>query len=122
MSYAAGLSGTGEPHRPLRLSTMAWDFRERPDLSALISVADRLDFLRDHLKSLCGIWDKLPRLFLDGYFRGIAECIATNRPALDALAAGHGGLFRPEDWTFSALSPLPQARLSAAPETTIDFA
>jgi len=122
ISYAAGLSVTVEPHWPLRLSTMAWDFPERPDLIALISVADRLNFLRDHLKSLCGLWDKLPRLFLDAYFRDIPECIATNRPALDALAAAHGGLFRSEDWSFSAVCPLPQARLPAVPETPVDFA
>jgi len=120
--YGSGLRVTVEPHRPLRLGTMAWDFPERPDLIALVSVADRLDFLRDHLKSLCGLWDKLSRLFLDAYFRDIPECIATNRPALGALAADHGGLFRPEDWSFSALSPLPQARLSAGPETPVDFA
>src|SRR5437763_6710256 len=122
ITYGNGLSISLEPQQPLRLSTMAWDFPERPDLIALISIADRLDFLRDHLKSLCGLWDKLPRRFLDGYFRDIRECIATHYLALDALAACHGGLFRPEDWSFSAFSPLPQARLSAAPETPVDFA
>src|SRR5437763_13708583 len=122
ITYGNGLSISLEPQQPLRLSTMAWDFPERPDLIALISIGDRLDFLRDHLKSLCGIWDKLPRLFLDGYFRDIRECIATHHPALDALAAGHGGLFRPEDCSLSAFSPLTQARLRAAPETPDDFA
>ncbi len=121
ITYGNGLSVTVEPRRPLRLINMAWDFPERPDLIALISVADRLDFLRDHLKSLCGLWDKLPRLFLDAYFRDIAECIAANRSALDALAAGHGGLFRSEDWSFSALSPLPQARLPTVPDSSVDF-
>ena len=122
VSYGNGLRVTLEPRRPLRLNTVAWDFPERPDLIALTTVAERLDFLRDHLKSLCGLWDKLPRLFLDGYFREIAECIARNRPALDALAAAHGGLFRPEDWSYAALCPLPQARLPAAPELPVDFA
>ena len=120
--YGSGLRITLEPRKPLRLSTMAWDFPERPDLIALATVADRLDFLRDHLKSLCGLWDKLPRLFLDAYFRDIGECIATNGAALDALAAPHGGLFRPEDWSYSAFCPLPLARLPAAPETPVDFA
>jgi hypothetical protein len=101
---------------------MAWDFPERPDLIALITVSERLNFLRDHLKSLCGLWDRLPRRFLHGYFAGIAECIAQNRSGLEALAAAHGGLFRPEDWSYVALCPLPQARLPVAPETTVDFA
>jgi len=121
ISYGNGLGVTLERRKPLRLSTMPWDFLERPDLIALTTVSQRLDFLRDHLKSLCGLWDKLPRLFLDVYFRDIAECIARNRPALDALAAAHGGLFRPEDWSYAALCPLPQARLPAAPEAPVDF-
>src|SRR3984893_11300688 len=120
--HRTGLRIAIEQDRPLRLSTMAWDFPERPDLIALTSVSDRLDFLRDHLKSLCGLWDKLPRLFLGVYFRDIAACISRNHPALDTLAAAHGGLFRAEDWSFSALYPLPQARLPAAPETPVDFA
>ncbi|HXP77735.1 MAG TPA: hypothetical protein VN823_26610 [Stellaceae bacterium] len=122
ISYGTDLGVTIEPDRPLRLSTMAWDFPERPDLIALTSVSDRLDFLRDHLKSLCGIWDKLPRLFLDAYFRDIGACIARDRSAIEGVAAGHGGLFRPEDWSFAALCPLPRARLPAAPETPVDFA
>ena len=122
ISWGNGLGVALEPQKPLRLSTVAWDFPERPDLIALTTVSQRLDFLRDHLKSLCGLWDKLPRLFLDAYFRDIRECIARNRPALDALAAVHGKLFRPEDWSFSALCPLPQARLPTAPETLVDFA
>jgi hypothetical protein len=122
VSYGTGLNVTLEPHQPLRLSTMAWDFPERPDLIALATVAERLDFLRDHLKSLCGLWDKLPRSFLDGYFREIADCVTCNRAALEALAAAHGGLFRPEDWSYAALCPLPQARLADAPEPPVDFA
>ena len=122
ISYGNGLSVTLEPHKPLRLSTMPWDFPERPDLIALTTLSQRLDLLRDHLKSLCGLWDKLPRLFLDAYFRDIHECIARNRPALEALAALHGGLFRPEDWSYAAFCPLPYARLPAAPDMPVDFA
>ena len=120
--YGNGLSVTLEPAQPLRLSTMAWDFPERPDLIALAERDARLDFLRDHLKSLCGVWDKAPRLFLDAYFRDIRECVRRNRPALDTLAAAHGGLFQPEDWSYLALCPLPQARLPAGPEASTDFA
>jgi hypothetical protein len=122
MTYGNGLSITLEPHHPLRLSTMPWDFPERPDLIALAEREARLDFLRDHLKSLCGLWDKLPRLFLDAYFRDISESVRRNRSALEALAAVHGGLFQAEDWCFAALFPLPQARLPTAPDTPVDFA
>lgn len=120
--YGSGLSVTLKPAQPLRLSTMTWDFPERPDLIALAERDARLDFLRDHLKSRCGLWDKAPRAFLDAYFHAVVEIIQRNRPALDALAAAHGGLFQPEDWAYSALCPLPRARLPAAPDTVVDFA
>lgn len=122
ISYGNCLSAKLEPGRPLRLSTMTWDFPERPDLIALGERDARLDFLRDHLKSLCGLWDKAPRSFLDAYFRDVRECIRRNRPVLDILAAAHGALFQPADWAFSALCPLPQAQLPAAPEIPVDFA
>jgi hypothetical protein len=122
ISYGNGLSVTLESALPLRLSTMPWDFPERPDLIALASRDARLDFLRDHLKPLCGLWDKAPRLFLDAYFRDIRECIRRNRPRLEALAAAHGGLFQPADWAYSALCPLPRAQVPPAPEPTVDFA
>src|SRR5689334_15894477 len=116
ISYGNSLSAKLEAGRPLRLSTMRWDFPEPPDLIALAERDARLDFLRDHLKSLCGLWDKAPRSFLDAYFRDVRERIRRNRPALDTLAAVHGGLFQPEDWAYSALCPLPQSRLPAAPD------
>lgn len=122
ISFGNGLSVTLEPGQPLRLSTMPWDFPERPDLIALAERQARLEFLRDHLKSFCGIWDKLPRLFLDTYFRDIAECIRRDRSAIEVLAAVHGGLFDAEDWCFAALCPLPQGRFPAAPDTPADFA
>src|SRR5689334_16544515 len=122
ISYGSGLGAKLQPGRPLRLSTMTWDFPERPDLIALAGRDARLDFLRDHLKSLCGLWDKAPRSFLDAYFHDIRQCIQQNRRDLEALAGAHGGLFQPEDWAYSALCPLPQSRLPAAPGMPVDFA
>ncbi len=125
VTYGNGLSVTLAPGQPLRLSTIAWDFPERPDLIALAERQQRLEFLRDHLKTFCGLWDKLPRLFLDTYVRDIAECMRRGRPALEVLAAAHGGLFQPEDWCYAALCPLPHACLSSAPDAPdalVDFA
>ncbi len=122
VSYGSGLAETLEPGQPLRLSTMTWDFPERPDLIELAERQARLDFLRDHLKALCGLWEKLPRLFLDAYFRDIVHSIRQNRSAIEVLAAAHGGLFDPADWSFAALCPLPRACLTTAPRTRIDFA
>lgn len=98
---------------PLRLNSGSYPFAEPPDLVRLTRIEERLDFLREHLKSLCGIWDKLPRAFLDVYFRHIARCIEENRRELEAASRAMGGLFDPRDWSFSALRPLPQAQLPA---------
>ena len=107
---------------PLRFNTMPWAFPEEPDLIALGERSQRLDFLREHLKSLCPLWDRLPRLFLDAYFRHTEECIAENRAELEATADRLGGLFAPEDWSYSALCPLPRAHLSTDTDFSMDFA
>jgi hypothetical protein len=122
--YGAGLSVTIDrrARAPLRLNTMRWAFPEPPDLIRLTGVDERLDFLRDHLKSLCGLWDKLPRAFLDVYFCYVAVCIERNRANLATCADPLGGLFQPEDWSYSALCPLPRAHLPAIPESPVDFA
>jgi hypothetical protein len=126
ISFGTNLSVTIEPDRPLRLSTMSWDFPEWPDLIALAERAERLDFLRDRLKSLCGLWDKLPRLFLDAYFNHVGACVVANRVALEAAAQRLGGLFAPEDWSYAGLCPLPRAQLPASDNpadlVSVDFA
>lgn len=109
---------------PLRLSDGPYPFPEPPDLIGIAGTAERLGLLREHLQSLCGLWDRPARLFLEAYFRFIDETIAANASALAALGAKSGGLFAPADWSFSALRPLPQAQLlaeSAAP-VRADFA
>ena len=107
---------------PLRLSDGPYPFAEPPDLIRLATTAARLDFLREHLRSLCGLWAK-PRLqFLDAYFAWIGATLAV-APAHRALTdAGHG-LFAPEDWSFAALRPLPSVLLLAGTDTIrADFA
>jgi hypothetical protein len=98
---------------PLRLSDGPYPFVEPPDLVRMTGVAERFEFLREHVKAQCGVWDKLPRLFLDAYFAFVLSSIAAQRPRLEASALASGGLFAPIDWCFSALRPLPQAHLIA---------
>jgi len=108
----------------LRLSDGPYPFAEPPDLVRATNVEDRLDLLREHLRSLCGPWDRLAALFLDAYFEWIAASVAAAAPELHALVSRAGGLFVPRDWSFCALRPLPQAHLPAgegAPVRT-DFA
>lgn len=103
----------------LRLSDLPYPFPEPPDLFRLASREARLDFLRDHLKSLCGLWNRLPLAFLDAYFRYILFCLDEKHLALTAMAEELGGLFEPRDWCFAALRPLPQAQLF---KLRVDFA
>jgi hypothetical protein len=104
---------TIEPQKrlPLRLNNAPYAFPEPPDPIRLARLEERLDFLHEHLTSFCGLWDRLPRLFLTLYFRAIATAIERNRKALLARAAAAGGLFDYRDWSFSALRPLPAAQL-----------
>jgi hypothetical protein len=112
---------------PLRLNTMPWQFPTPPDLLRLATTAERLDFLRVHLQSLCGLWDRLPRLFLERYFGAIDATIDANGPELVAALGASAGLFAPRDWSFSALCPLPRAHLpldgsNAGARVRVDFA
>jgi hypothetical protein len=108
----------------LRLADGPYPFAEPPDLIGAATTQARLELLREHLHSLCRPWDKLAQLFLDAYFARIAAALAAAGDELRALGAANGGLFAPEDWSFSALRPLPQAHLppgEAAP-ARVDFA
>jgi hypothetical protein len=109
---------------PLRLWHGPYPFAEPPDLSRLKGTAERLAFIKEHLKSLCGLWAKPPLDFLEAYFRWIDSNLETNRAELDALATKGGGLFQPRDWSFAAFRPLPLAHLPIAADRTVrtDFA
>lgn len=110
---------------PLRLADGPYPFPEPPDLIRIATVAERLDLLREHLQSLCGLWDRPAQQFLDAYFAHVTAAIAAAEAPLAALASGTGGLFAPQDWSFAAPRPLPQAHLEAAddaPPVRTDFA
>ena len=100
------------PGAPLRLSDGFYSFAESPDLIRLDTTAARLDFLREHLQSLCDLWARPRRQFLDAYFAWISWTLAIE-PAGRELTAAGSGLFVPVDWTFAALRPLPSAQLPA---------
>ena len=101
----------------LRLSDRPYPFAEPPDLIRLATTAARLDFLREHLRSLCGLWAKPPLAFLDTYFAWIGATLAAAL-ARAALTEAGQGLFTPEDWSFAALRPLPSALVPTG-DTTV---
>ncbi len=109
---------------PLRLWHGPYPFAEPPDLNRLKGTAERLAFLKEHLKSLCGLWTRPPLDFLEAYFRWIDSALESGRAELEALAAKGGGLFQPRDWSFAAFRPLPLAHLPVAADRSVrtDFA
>lgn len=107
---------------PLRLSDGPYPFAEPPDLIRLATTAARLDFLCEHLGSLCGLWAKPPLAFLNAYFAWIGATLAA-APTRTALTETGHGLFAPEDWSFAAPRPLLSALLPADDVTIrVDFA
>jgi len=131
--YGRAKLAPGDPGEPavrvragamLRLSDGPYPFPEPPDLVRIVTTADRLALLNEHLQSLCSVWDRPAQAFLDAYFRWIDRTIAANAEALAAVSARTGGLFAPADWSFAAPRPLPQAHLcpDAGPPVRADFA
>ncbi len=128
----AGAANEGAPsvsigraqRMPLRLWHGPYPFAEPPDLNRLKGTAERLNFLKEHLKSLCGLWTRPPLDFLDAYFRWIDSALELGRAEIEALAAKGGGLFQPRDWSFAAFRPLPLAHLPVAADRSVrtDFA
>lgn len=108
----AGPAARLVPGRALRLSDGPYPFAEPPDLIGCATLAARLDLLREHLQSLCDVWDQPSQLFLDAYFGWVALALEGAADELAQAAARLGGLFHAADWSFAALRPLPQAHLA----------
>jgi hypothetical protein len=117
MAYGGGLTITLDraARRALRLYDAGWQFAEPPPAAALADGAAALGFLREHLKSLCDPWAAAPRRFLDLYFEFVAAEVARAASDLAARLARFDGLYRVEDFCFSALRPLPRAEIDGVP-------
>jgi hypothetical protein len=94
---------------PLRLNTSQYEPALAPDLQ--MSGDDQAAYLRDYLKRLCRPWDGLSVKFLDWYFASLAAHVDANRAQLTARLGAAAGLYRADDWLFSAPIPLPRAHL-----------
>jgi hypothetical protein len=105
---------------PLRLNTSAYERSLAPDLQ--LTGEGLAVFVRDYLKRLCRPWDGQSAKFLDWYFASLAAHVDANRAPLTARLGAAAGLFRADDWLFSAPIPLPRAHLLADDPIQIDFA
>lgn len=75
--------------------------------------AARITAATDWLVSLCGDYAPLRGLFIRCYFDFLAAEIAAHRIELAEQLRRYDGLYAPDDWTWSALRPLPRAWLPA---------
>ena len=65
--------------------------------------------LQTWLLAQCGDYNKGLRQAVTRYLTEVSARVQASRASLEAGLAGYGGLYRPEDWRWSALRPLPRA-------------
>jgi len=95
---------------PLRLNSTRFDENL---LARLRGSDDPLGLIRAALVRLCSPWDKLSRRFVELYFDCILARLETHREAIAKKLLPFDGLYRAEDFVYSALMPLPRAHLYA---------
>lgn len=88
-------------------------------LADVPDTASKVARLKADISRDMDVFAKNPRRLLDLYFDFIAAQVETESAALDALLQPLGGLFRIEDWTYTALRPLPNAAVFAADDPEI---
>lgn len=71
--------------------------------------AGRMRAMETWLKSHCGDYNVALHRFIDCYLDTVMNAIAEHRPAIAADLARFWGLYRAEDWFWSALRPFPRA-------------
>ena len=78
-------------------------------LAEIPDTATKVARLKSDVSRDLDVFAKNPRRLFDLYFDFIAARLIAERAALDRLLRPLGGLFRVEDWVYSALRPLPNA-------------
>ncbi|HEY9211830.1 MAG TPA: hypothetical protein VIQ29_03135 [Ancylobacter sp.] len=98
------------PGTPLRLNNCGLELPAAGPFEAEATPAERV---ATHLTRLCGQWNLMGARFIERYFAFLAHQIAGHRGELEDRLAPFDGLFRAEDFLYSAPVPLPRAFLHA---------
>ena len=98
------------PGTPLRINNCGLEMPASGPFDAEASPAERV---AAHLTRLNGQWNLMGGRFIERYFAFLTHQIAGHRPALEARLEKFDGLFRADDFIYSAPIPLPRAFLHA---------
>ncbi len=92
---------------PLRLNSETLPPAAMP--ADLADHAARLAAIRAWLHAACGDYGGRQRAFIDAYLAFVAAQLQAERQALTSALSRFDDLYAVEDWTWSALRPLPRA-------------
>ena len=96
---------------PLRLHNGPYDFRATPNAGDPSDTTTRLALLKKYLHAQCDLWRKAQHTFIDAYFEFIVHSLDEQRAVLSRQLNAYEGLYNYQDWSFSALRPLPRAHI-----------
>jgi hypothetical protein len=97
---------------PLRMNSQPLDFGADQG-GARMSLRE---IMRKYLLQFCRVWDRQAASFVDAYFVHVARTLEARGPEIEERLRPFDGLYRVEDWFFSAPMPLPRAHLFAPEE------
>ena len=96
---------------PLRLNTDVGLRFQSDQLAKLPGNQEKLDYLKYEILGALDLFAQYQRTFLDRYFAFIPRRCRETASELARALDWSGGLFSPDDYVFSALWPLPDARV-----------
>ena len=99
---------------PLRLNNHHYNLRGQISMESINNTNAQFDYLCEHLKLFCGVWEKSQKGFLDCYFDFVSKQVIENRTKLERKLVDFGQLYNYRHWLFSALLPLPQAHINTS--------
>jgi len=99
---------------PLRLYSDVGLRFQSDQLAKLPGNREKLDHLKYEILGALDLFAQYQRAFLERYFAFVPERCREAAGELSQALAWSGGLFAPDDFIFSALWPLPDARVTRA--------
>lgn len=103
----------------LRLNDTPYEFTRRSAPQEPSGDSDPLELLQTRIADFCDLWSKPTRRWVSCYFEFISARVELNRDLLIERLEKFGGLYKYQDWIYSALAPLPRAWIHISPGTPL---